>query len=260
VEHNRKRTFRNGRLSEQVVSELEKLIRQEYPESKQRLPREGELAVRFQVSRIVIREAMKILEDRGMVEVRAGRGTFTIDPSPEKVKDSLRRLFREQPIPSIAEMERLLELRQVLEETAAGLAAVRANPDDLIEMEAALIAMGNYSSELETIEADLRFHRTVARAAHNHYFEIVLEPLTHVFIQQIKLSDSYSVGVEMHKQIYEAIRANNPVAARQAVRSLMKSTITDARQALQLLTQSPSTRTANSNRPPSKIGIAQAEP
>ena len=96
-------------------------------------------------------------------------------------------------------------------------------------------------SELETIEADLRFHRTVARAAHNHYFEIVLEPLTHVFIQQIKLSDSYSVGVEMHKQIYEAIRANNPVAARQAVRRLMKSTITDARHALQALTQSPST-------------------
>ncbi len=235
VERNRMRTFRNGRLSGQVVSELEKLIRREYPESKQRLPRESELAVQFQVSRIVIREAMKVLEDRGVVEVRAGRGTFTIDPSPEKVKDSLRRLFRDQPLPSIAEMERLLELRQVLEETAAGLAAVRANADDLREMEAALIAMGQDASEPETIEADLRFHRTLARATHNHYFEIVLEPLTHVFIQQIKLSDSYSVGVEMHKQIYEAIRANNPVAARQAVRRLMKSTIADARQALQVL-------------------------
>src|SRR6476646_2939398 len=71
-----KRSFRNGRLSEQVLHEMQRLITEEYPEPGSRLPKETELAERFQVSRIVVREAMKILEDRGVVEVRAGRGTL----------------------------------------------------------------------------------------------------------------------------------------------------------------------------------------
>src|SRR5712671_5114794 len=115
----RKRIFRSGRLSEQVVHEIQRMISEEYPEPGAKLPRESELAERFQVSRIVIREAMKILEDRGVVEVRAGRGTLTVAPSPERVKESLSRLFRGQPMPTAEDMERLLELRQVLEETTA---------------------------------------------------------------------------------------------------------------------------------------------
>ena len=112
-----KRSFRRGRLSGQVVTELERAIVEEYPEPGTRLPTEDELADRFHVSRIVIREAMKILEDRGVVEVRAGRGTITVAPTPEGVKASLLRLFRDQPIPTLTEMEHMLELREVLEET-----------------------------------------------------------------------------------------------------------------------------------------------
>src|SRR5687767_73301 len=80
-----KRSFRRGRLSEQVVAEMERAIREEFPEPGTRLPKESELAERFGVSRIVIREAMKILEDRGVVEVRAGRGTLTKAPSSDRV-------------------------------------------------------------------------------------------------------------------------------------------------------------------------------
>src|SRR6185295_19952419 len=115
-----KRSFRKGRLSEFALREIQRMITEEYPEPGSRLPREAELADRFRVSRIVIREAMKILEDRGVVEVRAGRGTITVAPTPARVKASLLRLFRDQPIPSLREMERMLELREVLEETVAG--------------------------------------------------------------------------------------------------------------------------------------------
>ena len=237
VKQLRTRTFRNGRLSEQVVSELEQLIRQEYTRPGDRLPREADLAEQFHVSRIVIREAMKVLQERGLVEVTAGRGTFTRTPSPGRVKDMLMRLFRDQPIPSIIEMDRMLELRQVLEETAAGLAAVRATQEDLDAMASALDAMEREGTEAETIEADLQFHCAVARATHNRYFEIVIEPLTHTFIQQIKLSNISNVGVELHRHIFEAIRERNPVAARQALRRLMKSTQADLRRAFALLDQ-----------------------
>src|SRR5215217_3669132 len=105
-----KRSFKRGRLSEQVVAELERTITEEFPEPGTRLPKEAELADRFRVSRIVIREAMKVLEDRGVVEVRAGRGTITMAPTPERVKTALLRLFRDQPLPTLAEMEHMLEL------------------------------------------------------------------------------------------------------------------------------------------------------
>jgi GntR family transcriptional regulator, transcriptional repressor for pyruvate dehydrogenase complex len=231
----RTRSFRRGRLSEQVVSEMERTIAEQYPEPGTRLPKEEELADRFRVSRIVIREAMKILEDRGVVEVRAGRGTMTAAPNPERVKASLLRLFRDQPVPTLSEMERMLELREVLEESVAGLAAMRATPEDLSNMETALADMAADRGEEQTIEADFRFHMAIAKAAQNRFFEMVIDPLTQVFIQQIKLTDSFTVGVELHRQIYQHIAKGNPVGARQAVRRLMQSTRTHMRTALSIL-------------------------
>jgi DNA-binding FadR family transcriptional regulator len=231
-----KRSFRRGRLSEQVVAEIEQMILEQYREPGTRLPKESELADRFRVSRIVIREAMKILEERGVVEVRAGRGTMTAAPTPARVKDSLLRLFRDQPIPTLGEMELMLELRETLEETVAGFAAVRATPANLKEIAAALDDMAADRSVEDTIAADLRFHMAISRAAHNRFFEMVLEPLTQVFIQQIKLTDSYTVGIDLHRQIYDHIRKGNPVAARQAVRRLMRSTREHTKHALSIIT------------------------
>jgi len=231
-----KRSFKRGRLSEQVIAELERTILEEYRAPGTRVPKEADLAVRFHVSRIVIREAMKVLEDRGVVEVRAGRGTITVAPNPERVKASLLRLFRDQPIPTLDEMERMMELREVLEETVAALAAVRATPKDLERISGALADMAKTDGTVEqTIEADLRFHLAIATAAHNRYFEMVIDPLTQVFIQQIKLSDSYTVGVDLHRHVYEKIAKGDPVGARQAVRRLMQNTRNDIKTALQML-------------------------
>lgn len=229
------RSFRRGRLSEQVVTEMERMIQGEYREPGLRLPKEAELAERFRVSRIVIREAMKVLEDRGLVEIRAGRGTLTAAPTPERVKASLLRLFRDQPLPTLSDMERMLELREVLEETVASLAAVRATPEDLAMIAAALSEMAASKTDEETIEADLRFHMAVAKAAHNRFFEMVIDPLTQVFLQQIALTDSYEVGVDLHRQIFNQVSKGDPVAARQAVRRLMRNTRADAKKALGIL-------------------------
>jgi len=231
-----KRSFRRGRLSEQVVAELERTIRDEYPDPGSRLPKEAELADRFHVSRIVIREAMKILEERGAVEVRAGRGTITMAPTADRVKSSLLRLFRDQPIPSPTEIERMMELREVLEESAAGLAAIRATPDDLQRIAAALADMAAPGrTDEEIMEADLRFHLAVAEATHNRYFEMVLEPLTHVFVLQLQLTDSYNAGVDLHRQIFEKITKGDPVAARQAVRRLMQTTMETFKASLRVM-------------------------
>lgn len=235
VNHIRQRSFRRGRLSEQVIPEMERMIAEEYPQPGSLLPKESELAERFQVSRVVIREAMKILEDRGSVEVRAGRGTRTVAMSPDRVKSSLMRLFTEHPRPTAKELEYLLEIRQVLEETAAGLAAVRALPENLKEIEQALMGMRGGDPECTAEEADLRFHRAVARATQNSYFELVLEPLTEVFLRQIRLTASIDLGVEHHQSIFDEIKKGNSVGARQATRRMMKATRDDSAKALNLL-------------------------
>jgi DNA-binding FadR family transcriptional regulator len=232
----KQRSFRNGRLSEQVIAEVQRMIAEEYATPGSRLPKEAELAERFQVSRIVIREAMKILEDRGVVEVRAGRGTLTVAPSPERVKESLLRLFGDQPMPTMQEMESLLELRQVLEETSASMAAVRATDEDIREIGLALREMSRESADLsETIAADLRFHRAVMHAAHNQYLEMVADPVMSVFLLQIKLTDSFHTGLDLHREIFSEIQSRNPIGARQAVRRLMKRTLNDSRKALKSL-------------------------
>jgi GntR family galactonate operon transcriptional repressor len=228
----KKRTFRNGRLSERVVPEIQRMVVEEYATPGSRLPNETALAERFDVSRIVIREAMKVLQDRGVVEVRAGRGTLTLAAKPDLVRESLLRVFRDQPIPTLEEMESMLELRQVLEEMSASLAAVRATDEDLGGIQRALAGMQDGGSLEDTIAADVEFHRAVLRAAHNRYLEMVLDPVMSVFLQQIKLTNTAFTGIELHHDIFEQIRARNPVAARQAVRRLMKSTLQDSRRVL----------------------------
>jgi GntR family transcriptional regulator, galactonate operon transcriptional repressor len=239
------RRFSRGRLSGQVVTEIERMILEEYREPGSYLPVEAELADRFRVSRIVIREAMKILEDRGLVRVRAGRGTQTTAPTAERVKLSLLRLFRDQPLPTLEDMQAMLELREVLEEVAAGLAAVRATPEDLEQIAAALEDMGGEGTVETIVDADLRFHLAIAKAAHNRFFEMVIEPFTQVFIQQIKLTDSFSVGLELHRDIYVQIKRGDAVAARQAVRRLMRSTSAHIKTALGVMA-SGSRRATNS--------------
>ncbi len=232
----KRRGFRKGRLSQQLVAELEKLLADEFPNPGDRWPREAELAARFGVSRIVVREAVKVLEDRGGVEARAGSGTYTRAPSVDRVKDSLLRLFANSPLPTWKAMDEMLELREVLEETSASFAAIRATEADLRAIESALLQLKDDPASLaETVEADLRFHLAVAKATHNRFLEMVLEPLTQVFLQQITLANYSSVGVDMHRKVYEQIRAGNSVGARQAIRRLMRVTRTDVRNALRLI-------------------------
>lgn len=227
----RKRTFRHGRLSGQVLLQIENMIADRFPPGTH-LPTEDELAEQFRVSRIVIREAMKIVEDRGVVEVRAGRGTIVVPAKSDRVKSSLYRLIRSSGAPILQEMIQLLELRGVLEESAAGLAAVRATEADLADLEAALKSMREGIVPEAVYSADLRFHIAIARASGNRFFEVVLEPLTEVFLKQIQLTDKLNVGVNYHYEILKAIQRHDPVAARLAVRRLLNFTQKDIRKAL----------------------------
>jgi|SRR5271157_2472161 len=226
-----KRSFRGGRLSSQVAQQLEEMIAETLPPGNLLLT-EKELASQYGVSRIVIREAMKMLEDRGVVEVRAGRGTTVVAPNSDRVKASLTRLLRKTGTPILEEMNALLEIREVLEENAAALAAVRATPEDLTMIEIALTKMRQRTVKEEVFAADLEFHRALALATRNPFFEMILQPLTEVFLKQIQLTGQRDVGWARHKRIYEAISRRDPVAARIQVRQLLRRTREDVERVL----------------------------
>lgn len=226
------------RLSEKTVDAIEKMIFAEFPGAGLLLPPEMELAARFGVSRIVVREAMKILEDRGLVAVRAGRGTHTTGPTTERVKNSLLRLFRDQPMPSLVEMEQILEMRATLEVEAAALAARRATPEDIAELNEAVNQMRLHVRDERIAEFDLRFHVLVAKGAHNPCFEMVLEPLISVMLRQIRLTDCYNPAVALHSAIARAIARHDEAAARRAVRVLVHATHCDVKKALAILERS----------------------
>ena len=225
-------------LSEKTVDAIEKMIFSEYSRAGLRLPAELDLATRFGVSRIAIREAMKILEGRGLVDVRTGRGTHTTGPTTDRVKGSLLRLFRDQPAPSLSDMEQFLELRATLEEEAAALASRRATPEDIAALEEALSQMELHCGDEWLAEWDSRFHVRVAQAAHNPYFEMVLEPLIRVMLCRIELTDACSPGIALHRAIARAIARHNVAAARRAVRVLRHATRCDVEKALAILARS----------------------
>jgi GntR family transcriptional regulator, transcriptional repressor for pyruvate dehydrogenase complex len=183
------------------------------------LPPERVLSEQFNVSRTVIREAIKALEHTGLVEARQGLGVVVVSPSEGHVSDSILRFVKLDNSPQWA----LYELRSTLETEAAALAAERRDDEDLITLGSLIERMtAKVHVPLEYVELDLEFHRALLKAAHNPLFNTVLEPF------RAALRESRQVGatvpeapmrsVSSHRRIYEAILAQDADQARKEIK------------------------------------------
>lgn len=187
-----------------------------------RLPTEQQLAERFGVSRNVVREAVAQLRADGMVEARQGIGAFVLAPEQRAAI----RIDREA-LKDSANMEQLFELRRVLETEAAGLAAERRDAAQLAAIRDALDRMGGEERwEDGSIEADLQFHREIAKATGNAYIHTFISFVCEQIRRSIHyarltnpLHDLIEVNVGEHVRIYEALEAGDPAAAREAMRA-----------------------------------------
>ncbi|MGE0239610.1 MAG: FadR/GntR family transcriptional regulator [Parvibaculaceae bacterium] len=186
-----------------------------------RLPTEQQMADRFGVSRNVVREAIAQLRADGVVEARQGVGAFVLAPEQRAAI----RIDREA-LKIGDNMERLFELRRILEVESATLAAERRSREHLDAIKTALDRMsGEERWEDGSIDADLQFHREIARATGNGYI--------HTFIsficEQIRGSIYYArrtnplremveINVGEHVRIYEMLVAGDPGGAGEAMR------------------------------------------
>ncbi|MDN2580895.1 FCD domain-containing protein [Aquibium sp. ELW1220] len=187
-----------------------------------RLPTEQQLADRFGVSRNVVREAVAQLRADGVIEARQGVGAFVLAPEHRAAIRIDRDALKDGD-----NMERLFELRCILEAEAAALAAERRTTGHLVAIRAALDRMsGEERWEDGSIEADLAFHREIARATGNGYIHTFISFICEQIRRSIHyaravnpLHDLVDVNVGEHVLIYEALVAGDADAAADAMRA-----------------------------------------
>jgi GntR family transcriptional regulator, transcriptional repressor for pyruvate dehydrogenase complex len=181
-----------------------------------RLPSERELAERLEVSRISVREGIKILSSMGFLDVRVGDGTFVRKIDVSKAMEPLTySLYLE----SSALLE-LLESRKIIEVAIAGLAAERATEDELELLKSTVDQMAKSFSDADSFrESDADFHIALAEMAHN----IVLHRVVITVRDMLKVSSkaTYQVpgacekALKFHQGIFEAIVAKNSSKAKE---------------------------------------------
>jgi GntR family transcriptional repressor for pyruvate dehydrogenase complex len=164
-------------LSRTLEDTLERLIATEAVPRGSRLPSERELAEQYTVSRAVVRDALRALAVRGLIEVRRGVGAIVIDGARRSVGDILGTALRVNSY-SVPE---LLIARSVLETEVAGLAAENRTAEDVSELKNALDSMrvATESREVEAaMDAHERFHVRLTLATRNRVLEDFVAPLT----------------------------------------------------------------------------------
>jgi DNA-binding FadR family transcriptional regulator len=197
------------------------------------LPNESDLATELGVGRSSVREAMRVLTDKGMIEVRTRTGARVTDQKSWRRLDPDVVRWLLDAGPDKAFLEHLIEARRIFEPTAASLAAERATSADLAAIEKALEDMGKALPICleDCVEADLAFHRAVLAAAGNpvlEEFEIVIDAaLRAAFTLSTTMSQSYGQAMESHAEVLDAIRMRQPARARSAMAALLDVAASD---------------------------------
>lgn len=199
-------TVKSIRVSDQIASQIRRLILESKIKPGDRLAKETELAAKFGVSRASVREALSVLESEGIVERRKNGGTFFRKYSLNKVLDSFefpRKLDHEV-------FEDLVEVREKLELQIVELAAKRATELDILRLERTLELM---QEDIETggngIEADILFHQCLAVATQNQVLAGVAQSIGRVMqetrILTLRVPGRLEECFEEHKAIYRAV-------------------------------------------------------
>lgn len=213
---------REQRLYERVVERLLARIQEGGWQSGDRLPPERDLAEAFGVSRTVIREAVKTLEARGVLETLTGSGVYVRPPDSATVSRSLHMYL--QMLDQDGIDLRLAEIRSVLEVAIAALAADRATPDERQELQRLCQEMRKHTGAPRVLaELDFQFHLLLAEATRNELFGILLSPLIQQLHEHFLYAWEHFGGrpVEsvfaQHEAIAAAVQAGDPELARRAM-------------------------------------------
>jgi DNA-binding FadR family transcriptional regulator len=192
------------------------------------LPRELELMDEFQASRTAVREAIKVLAAKGLVESRQKRGMRVRAQDDWNLLDPDVLAWCAASSPSAELVGQMVELRQMIEPAAARLAAERRSAGELAAIEKAFADMAAGLDDLVAYyRADLAFHRALFRASGNPFIDrlgaIVAVILEVSFRLQQRSLIPASSGLALHEPVLSAIRDRDPPAAEAAMQAIIEA-------------------------------------
>ena len=204
----------------QVVAHVRTLIESGSLRPGDRLPAERDLAVEIGVSRPTVRAGLRALAAMGVVQSRHGSGTYIPQGPP---------VLGSEPLSFLAALhgftrEEMFEARRILEVGAAGLAAERATPDQIATIAEEVTGLfASMEDPQGFLVHDVKFHQTVAVASGNQIVTSLVGMVSELYYAHrretaARASDrNLRDAAEMHRRIYQAIRARDPEAARHAM-------------------------------------------
>ena len=210
--------IKSTRIYEEIVRQVKAMIAEGRLKSGDRLPPERDLAEKFVVSRTSVREALRALESLGLVEIRAGEGTFIREVSIDALVEPLALLMASQHEAT----GELFEARRLLEPSLASLAAGRATPEEIQEMERILQEQAREIAAGRTgLAQDAQFHAAIGVAAHNRAItriaHAVMDLLTQSREESLNTPGRPTRSHEDHRRVLAAIRARDAAAAHRAM-------------------------------------------
>jgi len=208
--------IRRSRLYQSIVEQIESLLEKGELRPGDQLPPERALAEQFQVSRASVREALRTLELLGVVETRAGGGTFVRQVAPDALARPLHSLIaRGHSVPDV------IEFRGLIEPALAALAATRISDAQLAELREILAAQERRVAADETyVEEDTRFHEVIGDAAKNELLTTMLAVVWDVLRasreQWLQTNQRAHASLDAHRRILDALSRRDAETARRA--------------------------------------------
>lgn len=217
-----------GRISEVIVEQIRQLMRQGELKQGDRLPAERDLCEYFGVSRVTVREALRMLESSGLVEIRVGArgGAFVTTPTSDRVGDGLADLLSL----SVISAANVTEVRLILELGIVPLVCERATEEDLSALDeicdrsAQALEGGRY-----TVDLSAEFHARVAQATRNPAISMLVESFRGPILMSLEEAKANApemgeVGTLEHQRFVDAVRNHDPEAASSIMREHLMRT------------------------------------
>ncbi|MFT8323468.1 MAG: FadR/GntR family transcriptional regulator [Bacillus sp. (in: firmicutes)] len=198
----------NMLLYEKIASILEDEINNGKYKIGEKLLSERELSKRFNVSRNIIRESVKLLKEKGLVNVVQGKGSYVTNRNSENLISSIKRIMKHNN----GKLQDIVEIREVLEQKIVVLAVERATDEQILKLEQIVLQMEqemDYSKQMTTL--DLEFHSTLAKCTHNPLFLELMNSISVLLDESIHLlmmlfPQTKKNVIIQHAQIVEAIK------------------------------------------------------
>jgi len=206
-------------LSQQIADHLEEVILSS-PTSKvaEKLPGELKLAKQYNVSRPVIREALKLLQERGLITLKNGSGAYITRPENDTVMNAVNRIMQVDRIKS----DDLTQMREILELSSVDQAVKRITDEQLREMDEILSKFEDKSLPLkERVKLDEQFHIAIAQATGNELLSMFVGVLTSLLRDYmgkgILIEGGIEDAIKRHREIYQALLNRDAKAVHQAM-------------------------------------------